>query len=215
MDGGSVTLVNVQLQLKEEACFRSGLDTNCSTCQHVKEAQKTLCSCEQGVHYQLCSSVLCNGPFPPAVRAEFEAHLINGCTTLIQRVSSKSFVVATSPTSESPLGLLHIRISSGNSFQCTCNKYRRSSTSLASATTAPKLSKRCIHFYLFLWAGLSHESLRKEFSLGENGNQSCMIIIRVNILVPNKIAITETAAVYRSDEPTGREKLLKVSQTQK
>ena len=151
---------------------RSGLDTNCSTCQHVKEAQKPQCVGEQGRHIQLCSSTLSSGPFPPAVRAEFEAYLINGCTTLIQRVSSKSFVVVTSPTLESPLGLLHIRISSANSFQCTCNRYKRSSTSLASATTAPKLSKRCSHFYLFLWAALSHDSLRKEFCLSENGNQS-------------------------------------------
>ena len=34
------------------------------------------------------------------------------------------------------------------------------------------------------------------------------MIIRVNILVPNKIAITETAAAG-SDEPTGREKTVK------
>ena len=129
-----------------EGRSRSGLDTNCSACLHVKEAQKQQSISEQGMpHYNLCNTVLSSGPFPPAVRAEFEAHMINGCTTLIQRVSSKSFVVATSPTSESPLGLLHVHISSANSFQCTCNKYRRS-TNLASTTTAPKLSKRCIHF---------------------------------------------------------------------
>ena len=104
-----------------EGRSRSGLDTtqtNCSTCQHVKEAQTTQCS-EQGMHYQPCSSILSSCPFPPTVRTEFEAYLINGHTTLIQRVSSKSFVVITSPTSESPLGLLHIRISSASNFQCT------------------------------------------------------------------------------------------------
>ena len=146
-----------------EGSRRSGLDTNCSTCQHVKEAQN---ASEQGMHIQPCSSVLSSGPFPPAVRAEFEAYLINGCTTLIH--SSKSFVIVTSATSESPLGLLHICISSANSFRCTCNRYKRSSTSLASATTAQKFSKLC----LLLWAALSHNSLRKEFSLSENGNQS-------------------------------------------
>lgn len=109
-------------------------------------------------------SMLQKAPFPPTVLAEFEAHLINGRTALAQRVSNRSFVIVTTPTSEAPFGLLHIRVNSANTFQCTCNKYKRV-VSLAGATTAPKLSKRCTHFYLFLWAILSHESLQKEFSL--------------------------------------------------
>ena len=116
----------------------------------------------QGIN--LSRSILQKAPFPPTVLAEFEAHLINGHTALAQRVSNKSFVIVTTPTSEAPFGLLHIRVSSANTFQCTCNKYKRVG-SLAGATTAPKLSKRCIHFYLFLWAILSHEGLQKEFSL--------------------------------------------------
>ena len=141
---------------------RLALETS-STCQHVKEAQKSQHSSTQDIH--LCTSILSSFPFP---QAEFEAYMIEGRTVLIQRVSNKSFVVVSTPTSESPLGLLHIRISSTNNFQCTCHKYKRS-TSLASALTASKLSKRCTHFYLYLWAVLSHESLKREFSLGNNG----------------------------------------------
>ena len=157
--------------LVAEGRSRSGLSTsqtNSSTCRHVKEAQKSQCTSisEQDIHP--CSYILNSVPFPPAVRAEFEAYLIDGRTSLIQQVSKKSFVAITAPTSESPLGLLHIRISSTNNFQCTCNKYKRS-TSLAGAITAPKLSKRCTHFYLFLWFALSHESLKKEFTLCDNG----------------------------------------------
>ena len=156
--------------------------TQTSTCQHVKVAQKSHHRNDNSTcNIHPCSSILKDYPFPPGVRAEFEAYLISGRISLIQRVSSKSFVVVTTPSSESPLGLLHTRISSTNNFQCTCHKYKRSTT-LASVTTAPKLSKRCTHFYLFLWGILSHESLKKEFYIGENSrhwsNNKVTIIIR-------------------------------------
>ena len=122
-------------------------------------------------------------PVPPAVRAEFEAYLIESRTQVIQRVSKKSFVVVTSPSAEAPFGLLHIRTGPNNNIQCTCHKYKRA-TSLASATTAPKLSKRCTHFYLFLWATLSNESLMKEFSLSDN--------------LVNKAAITQSGIQWVS-----------------
>lgn len=142
-----------------------------STCQHIKEAQQSQCNREQATCISLSSSVLTSIPFPPTVQAEFEAYLIEGHNPVIQRVSKKSFVVATPPTSESPLGLIHVRIGPNNSVQCTCHKYKRA-ISLAGATTAPKLSKRCTHFYLFLWAVFSDDSLKKEFSLGDNGKHN-------------------------------------------
>ena len=112
--------------------------------------------------------MLKNTPLPPTVRAEFEAYLIEGHNQVIQRVSKKSFVVATSVTSESPLGLLHVRIGPNNKVQCTCHMYKRV-TRLAGAATAPKLSNRCTHCYLFLWAALSDDSLKKEISLDNTG----------------------------------------------
>ena len=98
------------------------------------------------------------------MKAEFEAYLIEGHNPVIQRVSKNSFVVAITPTSEAPLGLLHVRIGPNNVVQCTCHKYKRA-ISLAGATTAPKLSKRCTHFYLFLWAALSDNSQGGIFSV--------------------------------------------------
>ena len=133
----------------------------------------------------LSSTVLTSTPFPPAVRTEFEAYLVEDHNPVIQRVSKKSFVVATPPTSESPLGLLHVRIGPNNNVQCTCHKYKRA-ISLAGATTAPKLSKRCTHFYLFLWAALSYDSLKKEFSLGDNGkhrNYYTNIVLQIIVIV--------------------------------
>ena len=132
-------------------------------CEHVKAAQSSsLCIGTNG-GVTLRNSVLSTAPFPPTVRAEFEASLINGHTALIQRVSNRSFVSVTAPTSESPLGLIHIRTTPTNSIQCTCHRYKRV-RSLAGATTAPKLSKRCSHIYLCLWAILSDESLQQEFN---------------------------------------------------
>ena len=107
------------------------------------------------------------------VKAEFEAYLI-GHNPVIQRVSKNSFVVATTPTSEAPLGLLHVQIGPNNVVQCTCHKYKRA-ISLAGATTAPTLCKRCTHFYLFLWAALSDNSLKEEFSLCDNGEHNRII----------------------------------------
>ena len=154
--------------LAQDGRDRSGLDTvhTGSTCQHVKVAQTSRSNMCGTQDIFLSSSVLKSAPFPPSVRAEFEAHLINGRASLIQRVSNKSFVIATTPSSESPLGLLHARIGPRNKFQCTCHKFKRG-TGLASATTAHKLYKRCIHYYLFLLALLSNESLKNEFHNGK------------------------------------------------
>lgn len=38
-------------------------------------------------------------------------------------------------------------------------------TSLCGATTAPKVSKRCVHVYLCLWAVFSSDLLKNEFSM--------------------------------------------------
>ena len=163
--------------LAQDGRDRSGLDMmhTGSTCQHVKIAQKSQSSMCGTQDISLSGSVLKSAPFLPSVQAEFEAHLINGRTSLIQRVSNKSFVIATTP-SESPFGLLHARIGPRNNFQCTCHKFKRG-TSLASSTTAPKLSKRCTHYYLFLWALLSNESLKNEFD-----NDKLLTCIETHIL---------------------------------
>ena len=113
----------------------------------------------------LSSDVLKEVPFPPAVSAEFEGQVINGNSNkLIHRVSDQCFVVQTTPSSEAPLGLLHVRVDAKKQFQCSCHKFRRM-TSLCGATTAPKVSKRCVHVYLCLWAVFSSDLLKNEFSM--------------------------------------------------
>lgn len=152
-----------ECSLAQDGRSRSGTDSGHTggTCQHVMTAQKSQSSACNTHAIVLSSSVLSSAPFPPSVQAEFEAYLIDGRTSLI-RVSSKTFVVVTTPSSESPLGLLHARTGQTNNFQCTCHKSKRG-TSLANSITAPKLSKGCVHYYLFLWAVLSDESLKDEF----------------------------------------------------
>ena len=84
---------------------------------------------------------------------------------IIQRVSERSFVIRTSEKSfQTPMKLLHIRFDSQNHFHCQCSQFKKTGQ-LASATTAPILSKRCIHLYICIWAFLSCESLQKEFSM--------------------------------------------------
>ena len=51
-------------------------------------------------------------------------------------------------------------------FHCPCATFRRffSLTSHSGGGTTPRLSKRCIHFYVCLWAFASNENLAREFS---------------------------------------------------
>lgn len=129
-------------------------------CEHIRKAINSQSDSEALV---MSESALTDAPFPPNVKAEFEARIINGTTALVQQVSRASFVVVTDVSSDAPLGLLHIRTSHNRVFQCTCHLFKRN-IKLASVTTAPKLSKRCRHFCVFLWAIFSNESLKKEYS---------------------------------------------------
>ena len=113
---------------------------------------------------QLSSAVLKDVPFPPAILAEFESHIINNnLDKIIHRVSNDCFVVQTTPSSEAPLGLLHVRVDRKRKFHCSCNKFKRIS-SFCGATTAPRLSNRCAHIYICLWLVFSNNSLKDEFS---------------------------------------------------
>ena len=97
-----------ECSLAQDGRSRSGTDSGHTggTCQHVMTAQKSQSSACNTHAIVLSSSVLSSAPFPLSVRAEFEAYLIDGRTSLVQRVSSKTFVVVTTRTSESPSFLL-------------------------------------------------------------------------------------------------------------
>ena len=103
-------------------------------------------------------------PFPANVKSTFAQMVSDPSTTcLIQRVSDLSFVASSPGTFHTPLCLVHIHFDRKKQFWCQCSHFRHT-TSLASSTTAPKLSKRCIHLYLCIWAFLSSQSLREEFA---------------------------------------------------
>lgn len=113
----------------------------------------------------LSSTVLQDVPFPPNILAEFKSHVTNdNLDKIIHQVSDQCFVVQTTPTSEAPLGLLHVRVNKNKKFHCTCNKFKHMS-SLCGGTTALKVSKRCFHIYICLWAVFSDPSMKDEFSL--------------------------------------------------
>ena len=143
-----------------------------SECVHIRNVNELVShspptseGSSQLQHTRLSSDVLKEVPFPLAVLAEFEGQVINGKSNkLIHRVSDQCFVVQTTPSSDAPLGLLHVRVDAKKQFQCSCHKFRRM-TSLCGATTTPKVSKHCIHVYLCLWAVFSSDLLKNEFSM--------------------------------------------------
>ncbi len=96
-------------------------------------------------------------PFPKDVRTTFEEMAkAQGYSRLIQQVSERSFVIRTEDkTFHAPQQLLHIRFDVQNNFHCQCSQYKRVAL-LSSSTTAPGLSRRCIHLYMFFWACLSN-----------------------------------------------------------
>jgi hypothetical protein len=113
-------------------------------------------------------------PFPKDVRVTLEEMGRSyGYNSLIRRVSERSFVMRTvDKTFRTPQQLLHFRFDQQDRFHCQCSQYKHV-TSLSSSSTAPELSKRCIHMYLFFWACLSNAELQSTFSLylqGTNGN---------------------------------------------
>lgn len=134
------------------------------TCTHIVAAMEES-ACSNQIYTSLSEQVLQSVPFPPSVTTNFEQHVSSGnLDKIIQRVSDHCFVVQTEPTSEAPLGLLHVRVDKKKQFHCSCSKFRRM-TSFCEATTAPKLSKRCVHIYICLWAVFSCEKMKEEFSL--------------------------------------------------
>ena len=117
---------------------------------------------------ELKLDTLSSFPFPTSVKQTLEEMVAcseNIQPAVIQRVSEKSFVIRTPKMSfQTPLKLLHVRFDSQNKFHCQCSQFKKTQH-LSSAPTAPKLSKRCIHLYISMWAFLSCQSLQQEFSM--------------------------------------------------
>lgn len=145
---------------------------------------------------ELKLDILSSFPFPTSVQQTLQEMVSSSENTepaIIQRVSEKSFVIRTPEKSfQTPLKLLHIRFDSQNKFHCQCSQFKKTQQ-LSSAPTAPKLSKRCIHLYICMWAFLSCPSLQQEFSmyvhLLQQGMQSIVAKVFGNTDCINSYAI--------------------------
>ena len=109
--------------------------------------------------------------------------MLKKSTPLIQRVSSETFVVRSIEESqEHPLGLLHLRLQKKSvyrkdlkqqiqqipSLYCSCSAYQNYQQH---NTSTVKLSRRCVHFYICMWAIISDADLCKEFPAFNSGGQ--------------------------------------------
>jgi len=149
-------------------------------CEHVRKVQKESLLQPPSVCHPLHvnTSILQSLPFPPSVKEELQAMKGEFSTGLIQRVSEETFLVRDlKRTQEHQYGVLHMRflkpklqragdLPAPPTFHCPCATFRRFSslTSHSGGGTTPRLSKRCIHFYVCLWAFASNENLAREFS---------------------------------------------------
>ena len=133
-------------------------------CSHVEVAMH---SSSMPMPLELKLDTLSTFPFPTTVKQTLEKMATPETTqpAIIQRVSERSFVIRTLEKSfQTPMKLLHIRFDGQNHFHCQCSQFKKT-VNLSSATTAPNLSKRCIHLYICIWAFLSCENLQQEFSM--------------------------------------------------
>ena len=149
---------------------RSRSDPNSSAdvaqyiCEHVKCVQQQM-SDQTIVEHPLFLNVdvLTTLPIPADVAHELKC-TSEKTTTLIRRVSEGSFAIRLPETSqEQPLGVLHIRFTKPSQspvFYCPCHSFQSSNTS---GPTTARLSRRCSHFYICLWAFASDKSLSEEF----------------------------------------------------
>ena len=94
-------------------------------------------------------------------------------TPLFTRVSEGSFAIRVNEiTQDQPLGILHVRLtkptqshSSGSTpaFYCPCHSFTQFSSRASGGPKTARLSRRCSHFYIWLWAFASDKSLSEEF----------------------------------------------------
>ena len=86
------------------------------------------------------------------------------------QVSLSRFVHDKGCSQEHPLALLHVRFRKCDTseprptFYCPCHSFQRFSAQLTGPATTAKPSRRCLHFYICLWAFASKSCLAQEFS---------------------------------------------------
>ena len=164
--------------IAQEARLRSSATTGSldspqsGTCEHIQKVYQDLLhgSCDSQEQIELDRSLLSALPFPQSIKEKMqEMSAKHANNRLIQRVSDETFLLRNAQCSqEHQFGVLHVRLSKAvpPTFHCPCNTYRRYSsvTAHSGGGTTPRLSKRCQHFYLCLWAIASDVQLSAEFS---------------------------------------------------
>ena len=168
-----------------EARMRSYSTATCSTagtgeCTHIAFAKTQQASLKPLPSLCLSQSVLETFAIPKDVKSKLVKYLNEGiANSLIRLVSKSCFAIQDFTSTSTPFGLVHMRIDKENkSFHCTCSAFKHS-TSLASNSTAPKLSKRCAHYYAVMWVVLSNKQLQQllNFDISKNGNYALAIFI--------------------------------------
>lgn len=125
-------------------------------------------------------------PIPLRYKTEIRS-LLKQSPYIIQRVSSESFAVRDSHESqEHPLGLLHVQLQRAKQirqeqhqsvqkpFYCPCSAFHQYHSQIAGPSSISKPSRRCVHFYICLWAVASDESIQQEFPFVFSDSSSSM-----------------------------------------
>lgn len=157
-----------------------GVTTPGVHCQHLQSVQEEISSEADGTFpaIHLHTDILPELPFPLSIKTDL-LKLKESASFLIERVSSESFAVRDKGCSqEHPLGLLHVRFRKSDTskhrptFYCPCHVFQRFSAQLTGPATTAKSSRRCLHFYICLWAFASKTYLAQEFSFFTMSNGS-------------------------------------------
>lgn len=185
---GSWKCYHESCRIAEETRLRStpGTDSMSCHCEHIRIVKEGLGGLLPPSHHgtstqqqpestrllELNTHLLNEMAFPATVRENLRLMNSRGAN-LIQRVSEETYLVRNAELTQAhPLGLLHVRFSKSKklnsappTFYCPCTAYKRFSSAQSSgAPTTPQISKRCLHFYLCLWAFASCNKLSKEYA---------------------------------------------------
>ena len=152
------------------------LDIN--TCEHISAVQREHTTCESSPAHMNLSIPAQDKVAVPHRYQKPMLKLFEETPCLVQRVSEDTFVVRDSiETQEHPLKLLHVRFNRSKHqtlFHCPCSEYQRS---MSGAAVTAKLTRRCIHLYLCLWAIKSNPDTARDFpSIFASSGSVCVCV---------------------------------------
>ena len=167
-----------------------------STCEHVKCVQQQHMSVGPPTSIETTLSLdvdlLTTLPIPANVAHELKC-MVEKTPSLITRVSEESFAIRVAEiTQDQPLGIVHVRFSkpahaqsqssgSTQAFYCPCHTFTQFSRRSSGGPTTARLSRRCSHFYICLWAFASDTSLSKEFHYLLQSLKGMLVISAIHV----------------------------------